>query len=226
MLPESSSWGGSALSFFAQDVFVQPPPSCLTLPTPKSASQVTPPSLKNWQIVGNFGFTPYSSSFQSRLEICHDRRDQWSCKIFSSCVNFSENNAFLCKFCVEIRNLLIYLLSLHKLFSKTFQIWHLHFHFNKKRTKIIYIEICAVLLLAKLIAIYVVLVCKMFCPKIWLCNFFFDKFHICFSQLTLWYRIWTRVQLIPSFPGPPFKTYFLKMGEKKGCGIFRGRSKV
>ena len=70
-------------------------------------------------------------------------------------------------------------MSLHKLFSKTFQILHFHFHFNKKRTKIIYTEISANSLLAKLVVIYTVLVCKMFCPKILSCNFFFYKFHVC-----------------------------------------------
>ena len=67
-----------------------------------------------------------------RLEICHDRRDWRSCNIFSSCVNFSRKQHIFCKICAEIGNLLIYLLSLHKLFSKAFQILHFHCHFNKK----------------------------------------------------------------------------------------------
>ena len=33
----------------------------------------------------------------TRLEIYRDRHDRWSCKIFSSCVNFPENNVFPCK---------------------------------------------------------------------------------------------------------------------------------
>ena len=35
----------------------------------------------------------------NRLEICRDRRDRQSCKIFVSCVNFPENNAVSYNFC-------------------------------------------------------------------------------------------------------------------------------
>ena len=35
----------------------------------------------------------------TRLEICHDRRDRQSCKIFVSCVNFPGNNAVSYIFC-------------------------------------------------------------------------------------------------------------------------------
>ena len=57
-------------------------------------------------------------------------------------------------------------------FSKAIEI--LHFHFNQLST---YIEIYAVLLLAKLVPIYTVLVCKIFGTKIWSCKNF-DKFQV------------------------------------------------
>ena len=90
-----------------------------------------------------------------RLEICHDRRDRRSCKKFSSCVKFSRNNAFSCKICVKIWNLLIYLVTLYKLSLKTWWIFTYSFQHQQKRTKLIYFEIYAALLLAKIAATYV-----------------------------------------------------------------------
>ena len=54
---------------------------------------------------------------------------------------------------------------------------HVRFNFNKKRTKIINADICAVLSLAKKFAIYASLVCKSFGPKVWSCKIF-DKFQV------------------------------------------------
>ena len=63
-----------------------------------------------------------------RLEICHDRRDWRSCNIFSSCVNFSRKQRVLfCKICVEIWNLLIYLMTLHNFFQNLSNFTFFHF---------------------------------------------------------------------------------------------------
>ena len=49
---------------------------------------------------------------------------------------------------------------------------------TKKRTKLIDSDIYAALLLAKIAAICVFLLCKIFGPKIWSCKTF-DKFQVC-----------------------------------------------
>ena len=52
-----------------------------------------------------------------------------------------------------------------------------YWNFTFKFKLIIYIKIYAVLLLAKLVAIYAFLVCKIFGPKVWSCKIF-DKFQV------------------------------------------------
>ena len=112
-----------------------------------------------------FGEKPLKGS---RLEICHDRRNQPSCKFFSSCVNFSSKQH------IPLQNLCQNINFTH-LFGK---ITHTFTHtFNKKRTKLIYIDIYAALLLAKIGAIFVFLLCKIFGQKIWSCKIF-DKFQV------------------------------------------------
>ena len=74
-------------------------------------------------------------------------------KIFPAVLIFPENDAYPCKICVEIWNLLKYLVGLHTQALQTID-FYIHSNFNKKRTKIIFIEIYAVLLLANLGAIY------------------------------------------------------------------------
>ena len=64
-------------------------------------------------------------------------------------------------------------------FSKTIKTYiFMHFNFNKKRTNIINADICAVLSLAKKVAIYASLVCKSFGPKIW-SHKFVDQYQVC-----------------------------------------------
>ena len=87
----------------------------------------------------------------NRLEICRVRRGRRSCEIFF----------YLCKFfrkqCVPLLSLcrimkfthLIGMFS-HTFFPKTIQFLHINFNINKARTKIIFIEINAVLLLGKI----------------------------------------------------------------------------
>ena len=63
------------------------------------------------------------------------------------------------------------------LFFKTIEPLDIHFIFNKKRNKIICIELCAVSSMAKIAAINVFLVSKIFVLKIQSCKIF-DKFHV------------------------------------------------
>ena len=122
----------------------------------------------------------------TRLEICHDRRDWRSCKIFSSCANFfPEKNAFFAKFTqkYEIHSFIWWVYKKNS--PKLFRLYIFISISIKKRTNVIFIEICAISLLPKSVAIYAVLVCKIFCPKIQSCNFF-DKFHVCtFHQICI-----------------------------------------
>ena len=138
------------------------------------------PRLRGWKLSVFFRsalLLAWSSKVKLRLEICHDHRGQQPCKFFPAVQISPENNALLCLICVEIWNLLICLLSLYTLFSPQ-NYWYFKFAFpfqQKKRTKIIYIEIYAVFLLTKFVAIYAVLVCKCFSLKIHPCRIF-DKF--------------------------------------------------
>ena len=71
-------------------------------------------------------------------------------------------------------------------FFGTIEFLHIHFNFNKKRTKLIHIDIYAALMLAKKAAIYMFLLCKIVGPKIRLCKIF-DKFQVCFTMISLEY---------------------------------------
>ena len=117
----------------------------------------------------------------SRLKICHDWR---SCKIFSSCANFFlENNAFFFAKFAQKYEILSFIWWVHTNFSpKLFRFYIFISISIKKRTNIIFIEICAILLLAKLVTIYAVLVCIIFCPKIRSCNFLRHFMSACILQ--------------------------------------------
>ena len=93
------------------------------------------------------------------LDICRDRHDRRSCKNIHICVNFSW------KQCVSFQNLRKNMKFKH-LFNKfTHSLqsnWNSTFSFKST----IFIEIYAVLFLAKVVLIYEILVCKIFGPKI------------------------------------------------------------
>ena len=74
----------------------------------------------------------------------------------------------------------------HTFTIETIEYLHIHFNFNKKRTKLIHIDLYAALMLAKKAAIYMFLLCKIVGPKIRLCKIF-DKFQVCFTMISLEY---------------------------------------
>ena len=101
-----------------------------------------------------------------RLEMCHDRHDQRSWKNISNCVIFSWKQR------IFLQNLRINMKFTH-LFSKfTHPILQSYWNFTFSFQSIIDIEIYAVLLLAKLVPIYAILVCKIFGTKIRSCKIF------------------------------------------------------
>ena len=103
---------------------------------------------------------------------------------FKLCWFFKKTAGFLAKF-LEIWNLLFYLVSLHTTFlQKVYWNFTLSFQFQQKGTKIIYIEIYAVLLIAYIVTIYAILVSEIFGPKIQSCKIF-DKFHVCFPNVKM-----------------------------------------
>ena len=104
-----------------------------------------------------------------RVEICHDRHDWWSCKIFFNFVNFSW------KLRVSLQNLHINMKFTHLFGEFTHPFLQRYWNFT---FLIIHIEIYVVWLLAKLVPIYAFLVCKIFGPKIRSCKIF-DKSHVC-----------------------------------------------
>ena len=81
----------------------------------------------------------------------------------SSCVDFFKKTTFL---------------------QKVYWNFTLSFQFQQKGTKIIYIEIYAVLLIAYIVTIYAFLVSEIFGPKIQSCKIF-DKFHVCFPNVKM-----------------------------------------
>ena len=69
----------------------------------------------------------------TRLEIRRDHRDRRSCKIVSSCVIFSRKQYVNLKICVEIWNLLIYLVSLRTHFLQNYWKFTFSFQFQQKK---------------------------------------------------------------------------------------------
>ena len=115
--------------------------------------------------------------FVTRLDICYDRHDQRLYKNCSSFVIFSESNAFPYENCVEIRNLLIYLVNLLT-FPPNLLKFYIFFSISKKGPKPIFLKFTPYIVLAKRVTIYVFLLCKLFGQKIRFCKIF-DKFQVC-----------------------------------------------
>ena len=97
------------------------------------------------------------SYIRYKLEICHDRHDGRSCKNISSCVIFSRKQRFSLKVCVEIWNLVNYLVSLKTHFLRNY--WKFTFSFQND------LNWNAVLSFAKIVTIFAFLVCKIVCRK-------------------------------------------------------------
>ena len=110
-----------------------------------------------------------------RLEICCDRYNHWLCKIFSSCVNFQENNTFLCQICAQVWIFLMNLACFHTFFSKTIEILHLHFVLNKKGQNHLYWNLCCFIVIKNSRDLRFFSVCKFLTSKsgrvIFLTNF-------------------------------------------------------
>ena len=106
-----------------------------------------------------------------RLEICRDRRDRRSCKIFPSCVNFSRKQR--CSLSNLHRNMKFTQLfgDFTHISFKTIEIMHIHFNFNKRDYQCSH-KRCFIV--AKKVALYALLVCKIFGPKIRSCKFFWQ----------------------------------------------------
>ena len=122
----------------------------------------------SWPLVAE-SLVHLCAPFLFRLEVCRDRQYGW---IFPSCVNFPK------KQCASFLNLHRNMKFTHwfgkfthTFFTITIEVLHIDFNFNKKRPKL-------VLSLAKIVAIYALLVCTIFGPKIGSC-----KFHVCFCYL-------------------------------------------
>ena len=90
-----------------------------------------------------FKFRAFSGLLNCRLEICHDRCDRRSCKLFFSCVNFSRKRVSLQNLCKNIKFTHLFGKITHTFTKKT----------KQKRTKLIHCEIYAALLLAKIATI-------------------------------------------------------------------------
>ena len=107
----------------------------------------------------------------NRLEICRDRRDRRSCKIFPSCVNFSrKQRGSLSNLHRNMKFTQLFGDFTHISF-KTIEIMHIHFNFNKRDYQCSH-KRCFIV--AKKVALYALLVCKIFGPKIRLCKFFWQ----------------------------------------------------
>ena len=123
--------------------------------------------------------TPLTSSIGTiihgdRLEICRDRRDRRSCKIFPSCVNFSrKQRGSLSNLHRNMKFTQLFGNFTHISF-KTIEIIHIHFNFNKRDHQCSH-KRCFIV--AKKVALYALLVCKIFGPKIRSCKIF-DKFQV------------------------------------------------
>ena len=112
-------------------------------------------------------------SLAIRLEICRDRRDRRSCKIFPSCVNFSrKQRGSLSNLHRNMKFTQLFGDFTHISF-KTIEIMHIHFNFNKRDYQCSHKRCFFV---AKKVVLYTLLVCKIFGPKIWSCKIS-DKFH-------------------------------------------------
>ena len=117
--------------------------------------------------------------FRPRLEICRDRRDRRSCKIFPSCVNFSgKQRVSLSNLHRNMKFTQLFGNFTHISF-KTIEIIHIHFNFNKRDHQCSH-KRCFIV--AKKVALYALLVCKIFGPKIRSCKIF-DKFQVCSESL-------------------------------------------
>ena len=106
------------------------------------------------------------------VEICRDRHDQRSCKIFVSCVNFSrKQRVFLHNIWKRTRLyhlFYIFIYTLCNVFQTYWKILHIKFNLNQKRTT---------LWVKK--SQFTRFVCvKIICPKIWSCKIV-DKFQVC-----------------------------------------------
>ena len=73
------------------------------------------------------------SDIRYRLEICRDRHDGRSYKNIYSCVDFSRKQRVYLKVCVEVWNLLIYLVSLQTHFLRNY--WKFTFSFQLQQKK-------------------------------------------------------------------------------------------
>ena len=110
----------------------------------------------------------------TRLEICRDRRDRRSCKIFPSCVIFSrKQRGSLSNLHRNMKFTQLFGNFTHISF-KTIEIIHIHFNFNKRDHQCSH-KRCFIV--AKKVALYALLVCKIFGPKIRSCKSF-DKFQV------------------------------------------------
>ena len=118
-----------------------------------------------------------------RLEICRDRRDRRSCKIFPSCVNFSrKQRGSLSNLHRNMKFTQLFGDFTHISF-KTIEIMHIHFNFNKRDYQCSH-KRCFIV--AKKVVLYALLVCKIFGPKIRSCKIF-DKF-----QVRWFLKIWDK----------------------------------
>ena len=92
----------------------------------------------------------YQSEAGNRVEICRDRRDWRSCKIFVSCVDFFR------KQCSFLHILQVYTQNLHILLN-----------FSRKRANLLIMRHFRCLLLAKIVSIHAFSVCKILAPENW-----------------------------------------------------------
>ena len=123
-----------------------------------------------------------------RLEICRDRRDRWSCKIFPSCVNFSrKQRGSLSNLHRNMKFTQLFGNFIHISF-KTIEIIHIHFNFNKRDHQCSH-KRCFIV--AKKVALYALLVCKIFGPKIRSCKIF-DKFQVWVTHINFKLKIATK----------------------------------
>ena len=110
-----------------------------------------------------------------RVEICRDRHDQRSCKICSSCEIFSRKQQ---KFFHNLRRRPRFTHAKCAFTLKLLKFYSLGLIRPNTLLKLLILMHLGCVFVSKIVAMYALLLCITFGPKIWSCKFF-DKSHVC-----------------------------------------------